>query len=508
MPELYDHQVIGRDRLVAERALLLGDEMRLGKTAQAIAAAEVLYITGQIDRVLVIAPAQARAVWCDPDPAIGQIAKFASVPSIVTEFKTGTHRTWTHLGDVWNSGRGDQELSPLEYLVTNYELARREKRLKTLAVSAAPRTVLVLDESIAVANFNSAQSRACQKLARACGWVWLLNGTPAGDSPLALFGQFLVLDPTVLGRYVTHFKAMYAVMNPYIKGPRGNLVTVAKWINLAHLGKLTAPFILRRTMDEVFDLPPKLDPVIREVKLSKPTWKIYKDMKTECLAWLAENRLATASMAGIRSMRLSQITSGYVGGVEDIEGNTIEGAEEIGTEKLDAVLAYIKERLAEDHNWKGLLWTRFRPEAERLALELSRISLRGDDRARLPFDLLIGGQKKTERDRALRLLNPDTAPKGPAVLVGTEATGKYAFNFSAAADVVYVSNDWSLLTRDQSEARVLGATQARSVLYTDFCAVGPGGEKTIDHLVIAALRAKRSLADMTAVEWTAALEDK
>ena len=130
-------------------------------------------------------------------------------------------------------------------------------------------------------------------------------------------------------------------------------------------------------------------------------------------------------------------------------------------------------------------------------------------KSRVPFDLLVGGQKKDVRERALRLLNPDHAqPDRPAVLVGTEATGKYAFNFAAAADVSYVSNDWSLLTRDQSEARVLGSRQTRSVLYTDFCAVGPNGEKTIDHLVIAALRAKRSLSHMTVAEWTAALEDE
>jgi len=502
MPELFDHQVVGRDRLVAERALLLGDEMRLGKTAQVIAAAEVLYKRGDVDRVLVIAPAQARAVWCDPDPAIGQVAKFAGVASRVTEFKTGKHRVWCNYDTTECLPLGRS----LEYVVTNYELARRKERMPWLLERTGPRTALVLDESIAVANFSSIQSRACQRLARECGWVWLLNGTPAGDAPTALFGQFLVLDPSVLGKFISHFRAQYAVMNPFIKGARGNLVVVSKWVNLPQLGRKTAPFILRRTMDEVFDLPPKLDPVVREVKLTPKTWKIYRDMKTECLVWLSENKLATASMAGIKSMRLAQITSGYLGGVEEIDGTKIEGAEEIGREKLDAILEMIKLRLEDDPNWKGLIWTRFRPEAERLATFVGMIS-QPKRSSRLPFDLLVGGQKKMIRERALRLLNPDhSRPDRPACLIGTEATGKYAFNFAAAADVIYVSNDWSLLTRDQSEARVLGSRQTRSVLYTDVCAVGPKGERTIDHLVIAALRAKRSLAHMTVAEWTAALE--
>lgn len=487
---LYAHQVIGRDRLVASKALLLGDEMRLGKTVQVVTAAEELYRRGLLDRVLVVAPAPARAVWADPDPAIGQVAKFAEEPTRVLEFKSGRMREW-------NRGEGKV---PLQWIVTNYELVRVQKRLDTLLQGTDSRTALVFDESIALANYRSKQTRAAKKLRQKAGFAWLLNGTPSGDSPEAIFGQFFVLDDRVLGRYITHFRAAYAVMNPYGYKVNGRPVTIDRWVNLDHLAKLTAPYILRRTMDQVFDLPPKLDPVVREVVLSRETWAKYKSMKQEALVWLDTNRAATAFQAGVKALRLGQITSGILGGIEDVEGARISDVEFIGREKLDSVINMVDERIAQDPNWKGLLWTRFRPEAERLERELAK--------GRITTRLLVGSQAKDVREEAVRLLNPDRAPKGPAALVGTEATGKYAFNFAASADVSYVSNEWSLIIRDQSEARVLGSAQDRSVLYTDVCAVGPNGEKTVDHVVVRGLRDKRTLASMTADEWLAALEEE
>ena len=53
MRKLFNHQVIGAFQLALSPALLLGDEMRLGKTVQVIAAAEAMYKQGRLDRVLV-----------------------------------------------------------------------------------------------------------------------------------------------------------------------------------------------------------------------------------------------------------------------------------------------------------------------------------------------------------------------------------------------------------------------------------------------------------------------
>jgi hypothetical protein len=39
------------------------------------------------------------------------------------------------------------------------------------------------------------------------------------------------------------------------------------------------------------------------------------------------------------------------------------------------------------------------------------------------------------------------------------------------------------------------------VLYVDVIAVGPNGERTVDHHVVASLRKKQDVSDMTARAW-------
>jgi hypothetical protein len=44
------------------------------------------------------------------------------------------------------------------------------------------------------------------------------------------------------------------------------------------------------------------------------------------------------------------------------------------------------------------------------------------------------------------------------------------------------------------------------VLITDMVAVGPRGQKTINHVILRALRNKQNFADWTTNEWRAELE--
>ena len=60
---LYAHQLDGIAFLAARPAALLVDEMRLGKTRQALLAAQQLFAARKIDRVLVLAPAAVGSVW-------------------------------------------------------------------------------------------------------------------------------------------------------------------------------------------------------------------------------------------------------------------------------------------------------------------------------------------------------------------------------------------------------------------------------------------------------------
>jgi hypothetical protein len=171
----------------------------------------------------------------------------------------------------------------------------------------------------------------------------------------------------------------------------------------------------------------------------------------------------------------------------------------IGREKLDAVLEWFREQVAARPDFKAVLWCRFRPEAERLAAELQGVADH--------VGLLLGGMKPDERDAAVALLHPRTAPPGSVGFVGTVRVGGLGLELSAADTMVHVSNEYSLVARRQSKARILGPNQHRPCSYFDVVAEGPDGQRTVDHQVLAALREKRDLGAVTTREWLAFLTD-
>jgi len=106
-------------------------------------------------------------------------------------------------------------------------------------------------------------------------------------------------------------------------------------------------------------------------------------------------------------------------------------------------------------------------------------------------------------------MHPDSPSyEGPAALVGTLGTGSMGLNLAGAHEVIYLSNSWSLMTRLQSEDRPIGPGQTQAVSYHDVVAVGPRGQRTVDHETVAALRAKDNLARWTREKWIRLLREE
>ena len=531
--EPYAHQVYGTEWLVdlvrpeenrvLPGALLLADDMRLGKTKQCIDAAQILFEQGEINRVIVVAPSPVKDVWYDPE--FGELAKhlWEGLPAVVYEYHVRTHN-WRH--DV------EEDQPTLDWIVTNYEFIRygvenrgggkwRGPHLDELLDACNEKTVLILDESTAVKTQRALQSRACAALRKHCGRVWLLNGTPVSHSPEDMFHQSRIMDHRILDcRSLTAFRCRYAVMGGYVAEHHGrSFATKAiAWKNLEDMQRRLAPYILRRIRSECLDLPPQLEPVTLTATLTPETWKIYKGLRDEFVAWLDKQTVAVAAQAAVRAMRLAQVTSGFLGGVQkacqtcggsDVDCSTCngmgvtftsEGPQEIGREKLNVLLNWIKQRLDEEPEMRMLVWCRFRPELARAVKEISQIPL--------PVKAIHGGQKRDERREGLRLMHPDNHYSGPAVLVGTQGTGSVGLNMAGAHEVVYLSNDYSLYKRKQSEDRPHGPGQTQPISYHDIIAVGPKGQRTIDYAVIKALRSKEDLATWTMQAWVRALKEE
>lgn len=524
------------------------DEVGCGKTKQVIDASQYLWLKKELDLVLVISPGFARSTWADEDPTLGEVALHAwdIVPNVVHEYHG-------HYTDLELGASGQQ----LDWVVTNFEFIRREPRLLDLIDQLkGRRTWLVVDESWCVKN-KSDQTRAVLKLRRKrADRATILNGTPLADGkPQDLFYQFAILDPEIIGcKSMTHFKSKYCVVGGF-KGKQ-----VVGYQNLPELNARIAPYVLSRRTRDCFDLPPMLPPITIEARLSDPTWKIYRECRDEMVVWL-NGQVSVSKQAIVKILRLSQICSGYLGGLEDIDaddaapsandalgiqptnvpmpawlrkagglpfedteihtqapaqsGTSLGGlhvgaapvggrpaitpgvTRELSREKLDAFLHWLDTLAVQPK--KLVTWCRFRPELERTTRELRSI-----------YSTVLnlkGGQSKDDRREVKMLLAPSNQ-QGRGAVVGITGTGAASLNFSAANIMVFMSHDPALIKRTQSIGRIERPGQTQPMLLVDVVATGPKGQKTIDHRTIKALRNKEDMAQWTVAQWRKILQDE
>lgn len=546
-----------------------GNDMGGMKSATAIIAAQFMFEAGMIDRAILVAPAPVRSsVWYDPE--IGELALHLrdDLPSQVSEFHRKI-RKWT---------RGDQSAPRIfKWIVTNYEWLRgRGDKVATLQQYCGPRTVLILDESSSVRSFDSAQTQAILRLRWAegrrgslaigqprCGYAWLLNGTPLAEGPEDLFAQGLVMHPLIHGcRYITHFRNRYAIMEG-VRGSGGQAILdkrgkpvmhVAGWQHLEELQAAFAPHVLRQDWRRDFPLPGVLPTQTIEVAMSADEWAAYRDMRDDMVHWLADGNVGVARHAAVKVMRLAQITSGLLGGLEgdveapaldnaellaslglesnkiDLPGSFLDGVElepsgldallaqrahlfaprdiaEIGRSKLDALLDLQAHLLREDPNTKLLIWFKFVPELRRWHAAAGE-RFPGLALGSVCGEPISGRPVREERASAMRLLHPRTAPPGPAAVGGTYGTGGLGLNFTAFSTVVHCSHVYEDWKRRQAEKRVDRPGQRNVVTQFDLMATGPRGQRTIDHVILEARRKKQDLNDWTVAAWIRALKEE
>lgn len=537
----FAHQIEDTQALVKHPWFFITSEMRTGKTKIVIDAVQFLFFSDTIDRMIVIAPEPVRSVWVgvEADTLGGELREhlWDITPALVTEFHSKINQ--------WTSGPANAQRQ-LRIIVSNYDFIRPYRRknstrkvddaLKTLLRYCTPKTLLVLDESGAVTNHKSEQFDACFKMRQKCGRVILMNGTPM-DTPINLFAQGRMLHDSILEcKYITHFKNRYAQMGGYRVGATrkvdkngkvtwegGRPTQIIGWTNLDDLQRRFAPYTVRRLQADCPDMKAvKLKPVTLRATMQDSEWAIYKEMRDEMVVMLEHGNASVSQQAIVKFMRLSQITGGFLGGIEDAgidppcpscsgagcdecEMSGIGAAQptasvrEIGRAKLDVLLWLIENQLEKDRHLKIVVWARFMDETRRILREVAQ---------KFP-DMIVaglhGGQSKADRAFAKAILHPKTAPAGAALVAGTLGTGSYGLDFSASHTSINYSYDHSLRKFLQSGDRVYGPRQVHDVDYFDIVAVGPKNQRTYDAVVVQARRDKQELATWTSDAWVKAL---
>jgi SNF2 family DNA or RNA helicase len=255
---LRPYQEHGRDFLAAKRRALLADQMRVGKTPQAILGANKL----GAERVLVVCPAIGGVHWQR------ELDKWAPgvYPTHVLD-RRGVP-SWRRLG-----------------LVTSYEQAQRHKD----ALSAARWDVLIIDECHYAKNPEAARTKLVYGK-NGLGWhadyIWSLSGTPATKHAGELWAMFRAFG--VVGMTYDEFTRRYCWFtdNNTIGGTREKMVP--------ELRELLAKVMLRRTRKDVAPEMPEIDFQFLEVNPRVKVESLAEGIPTqlsgeELLNWLANN---------------------------------------------------------------------------------------------------------------------------------------------------------------------------------------------------------------------------
>ena len=189
-------------------------------------------------------------------------------------------------------------------------------------------------------------------------------------------------------------------------------------------------------------------------------------------------------------LRLAQITSGFIvfNPVYDVNGD-VESAGSIDrldpNPKVERLVEILKEK---GPNQKTIVWSCWVQDIKTIA---SRLELEGIDAV-----TYYGGTSDADRDIAVARFNNDPACK---VFIGNPAAGGTGLNLrgydpdkesSTNCDhVIYFSQNWSMVSRSQSEDRVHRRGTRVNVRITDLCIPG-----TIDEEIRTRVTDKRNVA--------------
>ncbi len=420
---------------IAQLGCCLADDMGLGKTVQTLSAllyakenlfseqkpnAQAVQINmfekEHIDQLqslcaIIIMPASLIFNW------YSEIKKF--VPFFHVKSHIGTRRT-----------QEVKELKLYDLVLTSYQTALRDIDL----LSQVDWSYIVLDESQYIKNHKSRIFSAIQKLPSQ--YKLSLSGTPIENSLSDLWAQMQFINPDILGAY-SFFKKHFQI--PIEKNKDEKM--------LEELKKLTQPYILRRTKEEVLkDLPEKTEQVIY-CEMSKEQKSLYEKEKSA-----ARNLILKADVNDpqIRIqvlttlLRLRQLANHPSLYKEDYKH---------GSGKYEVLNENIRTVVRSKH--KALLFSSFTGHLDIISNFLKESAI--------PFVTLTGQTAQKERQRAVQKFQGDKSISFFLISIKAGGTG---LNLTAADYVFLLDPWWNPFVENQAIARAhrIGSNHQLTVL--------------------------------------------
>lgn len=434
--DLFPYQVEGIEWLKGKRFALLADEMGVGKTVQAIKAAEAIGAS----QITVLCPAVARYNWA-------------------AEFKTWSKTEASAMTLLYSASDAQRTLAPIT--ICSYDLASRPSVLARLR---RPGGVLILDEAHYLKSVGALRSSSVfgsAGLARIVDRVWALTGTPAPNNASELWIMLRCFGAPV-GEYQDFIDRYCTVApSPYGYEPR---IVGTKVAAIPELRKLLEPLMLRRKKADVLkELPPIYYGNMLEVEASPvdmvnnfPDYYLIAGRTGELAEKLRSEhavlKSAVEKTTGIKDMepRAELLAS--------LQKSVATYRRYVGLQKMPAIAKLLSDELDSGAYEKIVVFAVHQGVIEglrsRLAEKYGAVTLYG----------------KTDPDTRIRNIEKfQRNPKCRVFIANIQAAGT-AINLTAAHNVLVAESDWVPGNNAQAIMRCHRIGQTHPV-YVRFCSL-------------------------------------
>lgn len=333
-----------------------------------------------------------------------------------------------------------------------------------LSIADSHKCFLVVDESLLIKNPKAYRTEHILKIAAKCPYRIILNGTPVSRNEADLFSQFFLLDWRILGyKSYWSFSANHLEFDDY-----GRLRRV---LNTDYLAEKIAPYTYQIKKQECISLPAK--------SYSSHGFSLTSRQNAEY------NRVADVLLEQVdewKSETIYRLFSGLqavISGkslVFNKNGSHFETFEMFNDPRDNPRIQALINIIPDDD--KTIIFCRYESEISQLCSILD---------GSVRFDGTIPVRK---RDAVLREFAEDKK-----YLIANRTCAGFSLNLQFCHNIIYLSNDWDLGTRLQSEDRVHRLGQEYPVSITDIFAWD-----TIDEKILNCLSNKEHLLDSLKTE--------
>ena len=455
----FDHQLDALRNGVHRKEYGYFMEMGTGKSKVLIDNLGMLFLDGQINFALVLAPKGVYRNW-----VAKEIPEHMSddIPHRVIRWVASANKKQTEeMRSVKDNFAG---LTIFVMNVESFSTKKGQTAGEWMARTFGNYGLIAIDESTTIKNHKAKRTKALLKIASQFKYRRLLTGSPITKSPLDIYSQTEFLRQGLMGHESFYtFQGRYAVLQRRSMGAK-SFQQIVGYKNLDELTEKIDTFSYRVLKKDCLDLPDKVY-TARYVTLTDEQFRMYSLLQQQAMLLFEDGEIVSAPAVITQMLRIQQVLSGHL--------KTDDGEMKyFPSRRMDAL-----KEILEEHDGKVIIWSRFRYDIIQITQMLNKEFGEGSAAA------YYGDTTDDERQSIVQQFQ--TPGSRLRFFVGNPATAGYGLTLTEADLVIYYANDFNLETRIQSEDRAHRIGQKNNVTYIDLVSEG-----TIDEKIVEALRNK------------------